>query len=175
MPSSSTPVSCTVINFRLLSVLLLFAVIISHTLLKFNVQFNVLWNILVYNFLTPTQLLIYSSDRWADKRCCHSICLPYTLAQPFIFSYYGCQDNYMLQLLLMDPQLSVKHWLIEPWYKYHKEYSFEMNCLQSFLILPEHTSCGCNNPTCLKLQSMSVDVSWRNTPKTLCPIMKCFQ
>ena len=109
--------------------LLLFAAIISHTLLKFNVQFNVLWNILVYDFLTPTQLLIYSSDPWADKRCCHSICLPYTLAQPFIFSYYGCQDNYMLQLLLMDPQLSVKHWLIEPWYNYHKEYSFEMNCL----------------------------------------------
>ena len=27
-----------------------------------------------------------------------------------------------------------------------------LNCLQSFLFLHEHSSCGCNNPTCLQLQ-----------------------
>ena len=67
IPSSSTPVSSTIL-FRLLqfvychfvySMFLLLFAVVSHTLLKFNVQFNVLWNILtiarIYNF--PTQLL----------------------------------------------------------------------------------------------------------------------
>ena len=47
----------------------------------------------------------------------------------------------------------------------YKECSFERNCLSSFLFFPECISCGCNNPNCFKLQSMSVDVPWRNIPQ----------
>ena len=74
MPSLSTPISSTQCFYFYL---LLFAVV-SHTQLKFNVQFNVLYiyykyttgytYIQVYNFLNPTQLLsalIYSSKEYS--------------------------------------------------------------------------------------------------------------
>ena len=42
----------------------------------------------------------------------------YILAQPFIFPYsVWLPGQLILQQLLIDPQLSGKHWLIESWYK----------------------------------------------------------
>ena len=110
IPSLSTPVLSTPASSTVISSTQHFAVI-SHTLLKFNAQFNVLGKILaiyrqIYNFPNPTQLLIY----W----------------------------------VLVQKELSLV-FSVFAW---------------------THLNCGCNNPTCLKLQSMSVDVPWRNTPKT---------
>ena len=89
MPSLSTPVSSTTYHFVfssfvyccfVYSTFLLLLSVVSHTQLKFNMQFNVLWNILlvihtykftyiqVYNFLNPTQLLsvlIYSCKEYS--------------------------------------------------------------------------------------------------------------
>ena len=62
--------------------------------------------LLVAQWFEQLQLKLCSTpDVWADKRYHHGIYLPYTLAQSFIFPY-TLPGQIMLQLLLIDPQLS---------------------------------------------------------------------
>ena len=105
-------------HFVYLTFLLLFAVV-THILLKFQEQLNVLWNILAIH--TSLQL----SKSHPITKCTNIHCSKTT---------------------------------------------FEL----FFLFLPEHSSCGYNNPTCLKLQSMSVDVL-EGIPPNFMSQKKCFQ